>query len=418
MSRKNFKLAAISMAAAAFLAGCGGDSSSPIGDNKTDAQTLLASAGAEIGLSADAYRAKILAAQYPSNWNVFFPSTLAIDFKTQLVTLPLYKGSSAKGSEYYIITEASDFETAKQLGVNYAPKLIHALATDAVQQAKFDGDGRLVFEGSVDFSPVRSLGVADITSNATALEQLNSPVPGAVGDSKYSPLVKLPDGVVLNISYVSNATGDHDHIVDGAGGSVDKKNMTTTLSFLDGYQGGKQYYFHLVTDANDPGPAAIEGGTYAPRLASLKTFGQSLPSDKSPLLAFSPVGNGQAAGNPEQQGLNSLIYEYKLEVEAGKKPSYKPDPINVFPLIPTNNVAGNLNNYSPLWDAHISKWNRPETAVRIKSVEQLRQLIAAGQVGSLAAGSAVGNLVPLVPNGLIIDCPVIAQPDASVIAAL
>ncbi|MDB5766332.1 MAG: hypothetical protein JWQ61_1146 [Collimonas fungivorans] len=416
--KKTFKLAAIPVAATIFLAGCGGDSSPSVPDTTADAKTLLSSAGAEIGLNGTEYRNKILAAKYPGNWNVFFPSTLAIDFKAQLVKLPLYKGSSSKGAEYYIITEASDFETAKQLGVNYAPKLVHALETDAVQQATFDKDGRLVFEGSVDFSPVRSLGVAGITSNSTALEQLASPVPGAFGDSKYSPLVKLPSGVVLNISYVSNATGDHDHIVDGAGGNIDKKNMTATLSFLDGYQDNKQYYYHLVTDANDPGPAAIEGGTYAPRLASIKTFGKDLPADNSPLLAFSPVGNGQAEGTPEQQGLNSLIYNYKLEVEAGKTPSYKPDPINVFPLQPANNVEGNSNNYSPLWDAHISKWNRPENAVRIKSVKQLKQLIESGQVTSLAAGSATGNLIPLVPNGLIINCPVIAQPDASVISAL
>jgi len=404
---------AVLLAASGFLSACGGGGSF----KGSDADTLLTSAGSAQGLSAEQYRNKILGTQYPANWHVFFPSTLAIDFKTQIVKLPLYTGTSPKGTEYYIITEASEFNTAQRLGVNYSPKLASALSTGAVQTATFDKNGNLVFEGSVDFSPVRSLGVSQITSNATALQQLDTPVPGAYGDSKYSPLVQLPSGVVLNITYVGNATGQHDHSVASAGG-VDTKQMSAALSFLDGYQGGNRYYFHLVTDSNDQGPAAVEGGTYAPRLALLKTFGQDLPTDRSPLLAFSPVGNGQAAGDPQQQGLNSLIYNYKLDIAAGRIPSFKPDPINVFPLQPANNVSDATNNYSPLWDAHISSWVNPASAFRITGVDQLKKLILTGQVTSLGAGSKVGNLIPLVPNGLIINCPVLAQPDESVVQAL
>ncbi len=407
------KYFSILIATSSILVACGGSSNIGI----TDADTLLGSAGSALGLNAAQYRKKITGVVFPDNWHVFFPSTLAIDFKTQVVKLPLYSGTSPKGTEYFIITEASDFDTATQLGVNYSPKLINAISTGAVQTTTFDKSGHLVFEGSVDFSPVRSLGVSNITANATALQQVNVPVPGAVGDSKYSPLVQLPSGVVLNITYVSNATGEHDHIVGSAGG-IDTKKMSASLGFLDGYQGGKRYYFHLVTDSNNQGPAAIEGGTYAPRLALLTTFGQDLPTDRSPLLAFSPVGNGQPAGDPQQQGLNSLIYNYKLDLAAGRSPSFKPDPINVFPLQPKNTVADTNNNYSPLWDAHILSWVNPANAFRITGIDQLKQLIATGQVTSLGAGSTVGNLIPLVPNGLLINCPVLAQPDESVVQAL
>ena len=32
------------------------------------------------------------------------------------------------------------------------------------------------------------------------------------------------------------------------------------------------------------------------------------------------------------------------------------DPINVFPVGPENDNASLENNYSPLWDAHVSMW--------------------------------------------------------------
>jgi len=64
--------------------------------------------------------------KFKASDNVFVKSALAIDFtyRAATVTLPLYRGLSPKGADvFYIITDSSDFEMAKQMGLNYAPKM-------------------------------------------------------------------------------------------------------------------------------------------------------------------------------------------------------------------------------------------------------------------------------------------------------
>jgi hypothetical protein len=65
----------------------------------------------------------------------------------------MYKGMSPMGEPvYYIITDASDFEYAKQMGLNYAPKLRHAAGSAGAQEVTVE-DGVITFKGNVDFSP-------------------------------------------------------------------------------------------------------------------------------------------------------------------------------------------------------------------------------------------------------------------------
>ena len=114
-----------------------------------------------------------------------------------------------------------------------------------------------------------------------------------------------------------------------------------TLSILDGVQGGKQYFYHLVTDASAAVPAVLEKGVFAPRLAKIPQFGKSLPEEKSALLGFSPVLNGRTdKGSGEDQGFSTAL-------------ANGIDPINVFPIGPDNDNRSRENNYSPLWDAHV-----------------------------------------------------------------
>jgi hypothetical protein len=209
----------------------------------------------------------------------------------------------------------------------------------------------------------------------------------------------LPSGSVLNIQIVANSTGLHDRAV-----SVDYRRGTITLQILDGFQGGDQFFYHLVTDSSDPVAATIELAVDAPRLVNLPTFGQSTTFDESALLAFSPVANGETGvNNPQRQGLNSTIVDNDL------------DPINVFPLDPDNAKQFN-NNYSPMWDAHINMWTEKAIAAgkrrRITSFEDLEDLVNKGYVTDIVgnAGEPNGYVAGLRPTGAIINCPVIAQP--------
>ena len=127
------------------------------------------------------------------------------------------------------------------------------------------------------------------------------------------------------------------------------------------------------------------------------------------LLGFSPNGNGltlAGGADPSQrQGLNSTIVDNDL------------DPINVFPFDPDNSDPE--NNYSPMWDAHISMWtdiaiNGPSGDVRrpITSFADLKQLIADGLVTSNDINQGIENdfVFGLRASNAVINCPVILHP--------
>ncbi len=362
-----------------------------------EADQLLATAAQQRNVSKDDFMKTLVdKAKFTAAQNVFFPSALAVDFTKKWVTLPVYQGIGPSGKPtYFIMTESADFEIAKLLGVNYAPKLINGSGTAGSQQVTIE-NGMIKFKGDVDFTPVRSLTPGPFPNTfppATAQ-------PGSVGDAEYSPVIVLPSGSVMSASIVANSTGNHDHLV-----SIDYAKGTVVFELLDGFEGGEQYYFHLVTESSDMGAATIERGTYTPRLANLPMFGKSMPNDKSALLGFAPTANGETgANNPERQGLNSTILDGNAF-----------DPLNVFPLDPDNNKREN-NNYSPMWDAHIYVWTDAAIQAgkrrRVKSIADLTSLFKDGSVKNAPPNKGDANpfIAGLMPTGAIINCPVIAQP--------
>lgn len=336
------------------------------------------------------------AVKFKASDNVYLKSALAVDFtyRKATVTLPLFRGLSPKGgSVYYILTEASDFAVARQLGINFAPKMKHVIGTAGAQNVALE-NGLIKFKGDVDFSPTY-----DVLAGSPEAFPPKVAKPGAVADAEYSSLVVMPSGVVLNAQIVHNATGSHDRLK-----AIDLKTMTVTLSLLDGFQDGKQYFYHLVTDVSADVPAVLEQGVYAPKLALIPAFGKSEPGDKSALLGFSPVINGptDVTGGNEQGFVASLL-------NGGI------DPINVFPFGPSNEDPSDDNNYSPLWDAHVVVWTdeavKANKVRRIVSFEDLKGLVEAGLVKS-ANTEGVGNpwLYGIKPLNVTINCPVIAHP--------
>lgn len=364
-----------------------------------EANVLLTTAAKQTGTSLSALKGARAAAHFTVEDNVFFPSALAIDFNPPrpTVTLPVYKGIGPDGNPvWYIITEAASFEVAKLLGVNYAPKLVFGRDTDGSQEVTLEG-GMIKFKGAVDFKPERIVkgggpeGIAFPPSIAK---------PGAIGDAQYSPVVVMPSGSVLSISIVANASGTHDHLV-----SIDYAKGTVVFELLDGFQGGAEFFYHLVTESSDSAAATIERGIYTPRLANLPEFGRDFPTDESALLGFAPLANGETGINSEnRQGLNSTIVDGTAF-----------DPINVFPIDSDNNKKYN-NNYSPMWDAHIYMWTtaaiQSGKRTRVKSLEQLTQLVKDGSVTNFVgnSGQPNGYVAGLKPTRVIINCPVIAQP--------
>ncbi len=335
--------------------------------------------------------------------NVFLPSTLALrGLETPgeaNATLPAFRGVGPNGRAdvWYIVTEAADFEVARTLGVNYAPRLVFGRDTAGSQEVAIRR-GRLRFRGAVDFAPERRL-VGGEGGGALGAFPPSLAEPGAVADDAWSSLVVLPSGSVLNVQVVANATGEHDRLI-----RLDRRRGEATLQLLDGWQGGERFYYHLVTDSSDPVAATIELAVYAPRLANLPAFGESSAADRSALLGFSPNANGETgADNPERQGLNSTIVDDDR------------DPVNVFPLDPDNDKRF-ANGYSPMWDAHVSQWTERAIADgerrAIRGFADLRDLVDRGLVTSFqgSAGPENGFVAGLRTTEIIINCPVIAQP--------
>ncbi len=362
-----------------------------------EARSLLTTAAKASGRPA--YSAAN-AVKFKASDNVFLKSALAVDFtyRAATVTLPLFEGRSPTNKPvWYIVTEASDFEVAKTLGVNYAPKLARAAGTPGAQEVTVK-NGIVQFRGDVDFSPEFEITAGDPPGYFPP-KSFN---PGAVADAEWSSIAVMPSGVVLNLQLVQNDTGGHDRMK-----AIDLKKRTVTMSLLDGFHDGKQYYYHLVTDVSADLPAVLEQGVYAPRLGKIPTFGKSRPQDDSALLGFSPVLNGATQkGSGEDQGFGTAIANGGI------------DPINVFPIPPRNDDPALENNYSPLWDAHVSEWTpaaiKAGKVRRITSLDDLKSLIASGDVTSAfisPAGPGNPYVGGLRSTQVTINCPVIAQPD-------
>ena len=361
-----------------------------------EATSLLSEEAKESGRSA--YSPGHGVAFKPAD-HVFVKSALAVEFtyRKATVTLPLFRGRSPDGNdEFYIITDASDFAVAERMGVNYAPKLAKARGTAGAQDVTLH-DGVMQFKGAVDFSPAYKV----VPGDAPTYFPPKVADPGAVANAAWSPIVVLPSGLVLNAQIVDNGSGAHDRVK-----ALDLKSRTVTLSILDGVQGGKQYFYHLVTDSSARVPAVLEKGVYAPRLADTPAFGESLPNENSALLGFSPVLNGRTdEGSGADQGFSTAL-------------ANGIDPINVFPIGPENDNASRENNYSPLWDAHVSMWTpraeKEHKVDRIHSITEQKSLISEGLLTSAninPPGPGNPYVGGLRPTKAIIDCPVIAHPD-------
>ncbi len=372
------------------------------------------------------YNAASPALSFTDAQNVFLPSVLGLDFRIDRNVVPagptarfpmfqgwetLPEGGVREG--YYVITESSSREMAEAMGIIYAPRMANAIGSDGVQQGTFTEDGRLVFEGSVDFSPKRSLVPGTPNGTLVGFPPANV-VPGAKASDKWSSYVVLPSGTVINAQMVANSTGIHDRIPNPEGNTVEfqdaldnpnlsKAKASVVMQLLDGWQGGEKYYFHIVTDTSAEGPAAIELGVFAPRLAKLPTFG-IFPGGS--MLPFSPTANGIIDEDGNFQGLNTAVNSENQVM----------DPTNTFPIDPTDTT------YAPMWDAHITEFKELDNRVILKSFEQINQLLEDGTLIPFRGNSAPtgqNSLSSLLsPTEAIINCPVIAQPRAAAIGQI
>ena len=426
---KNLKSIFLSLLAATAFVACSDDDiviDDPI-PSISEAQLLLESIRRDGGVPFDVDNP---ATVYPAAANVFIPSVLGVDYRVDrnvveagpTARFPMFQGweTTPNGPRegYYIITEASDEAFARELGIIFAPRMADAIGSGGEQNATFTDDGRLIFEGSVDFSFSRSLVNSGASEDGLLFGFPPAEVnPGAIADENWSSYVVLPSGIVINAQMMANETGIHDRIPNPDGfqpqdeDDLGNPNLSiatasVVMQLLDGWQDGKPFYFHIVTDTSDPGASAIEYGVLAPRLANLPTFGL-FPGGS--LLPFSPTVNGRTGDNGDGLGFQGLN-------TAALSDRQRNDPTNTFPIQPTD------ERYSPMWDAHLTESTIPNNIDRpiLTSFDQINQALEDGTLipfrGNANPSPLANDLSDLLTSaGAIINCPVISQPDASVI---
>ncbi len=343
-------------------------------------------------------------------------SVTQIDTVNATGVFPLYRGQDANGGDvYYVITESNNVDKSIELGLNWAPKLVHAFGTAAVQTATVVTGGAknphdfpvLKFSGNVDFSPARKLVPGPLLYPLDPSSQ-----PGSVGDAKYSPLVSFDGKILYNAAHLSNSTGVHDKVI-----SMDKVNMTVKIQLTKGFYEGFPILY-TSTETSDDDLAALEDNTLAPNMNAAPNPADD-KSFRSAREAIVPVINGpMGKTNPMRQGLRSAV--------AGEG-----DPLNIF-----QEQAGCMNAndpgafcdaaaYSPFWDAHPVMWTDAAitAGMRTRVTTDKREVIAPINIielyadGFIKAGAPTGprnaSLGGLNAAGIIINCPIVfVPPDA------
>src|SRR6266567_4663943 len=244
-------------------------------------------------------------------------SAIQVDLSHETVRLPLYKGEAYGKTAWFILLDASDIGLARDLGVNYAPKLanIGISCPTCVQTVTIDsptpaqnpfGQAVVHFRGAPDFSPTR---IAVPGPNGFPLAKFQ---PGAVAGSGYSPFIQIAGSpVVYSAPIVATGDGPFDvihhtntgdrvlgiHIAPATAPSGQFLESWVDMLFVKGFDAG-QPIVYLSTDAGQPLTAVLERATFVPALnnASYNGGDDFLGSARERLFGFI---NGQTgATNP------------------------------------------------------------------------------------------------------------------------
>lgn len=324
----------------------------------------------------------LAAAPATAGTDLLVESAIAFDTAAGTITLPLHKGQHAGQDVWYVVLDSSDRADARARGVNWSPKLANALDTDAVQPVTRGALG-VQFAGTVDFQPDHV-----VKPGPTGFPPAQAE-PGSLADARYSPLITVGDGVVLNAPHVANASGRHDRVV-----SIDFEFRRVTLALTAGLYHGKGILY-VSTEASDPAVAALESATFAPLLNAAPGIASGDPHT-SARAAIIPIVNGPTGVlNPQRQGLQSAVLG-------------EGSPLNVTEIHPRD--RGEIPTYSPIWDVHPAVWSDAAIAAgtrrRIDHHEDVIDLFAAGSLVSGGAGPENFGLGGLRAADFVVNCPV------------
>lgn len=224
--------------------------------------TFAGSALAQDGTAGDVPKSKLT-----------MQSVMRVDLSKNIATVPLHKGTYNGTSVWYVLMDVSDAGLARDLGLNFAPKLANAdngcpacvqtvASTDPVL-----GRADVEFAGTVDFSPSRVL-----MPSATGFPPLMA-APGSVAGRGYSDLVRVQGSpAVFNAPIIAVGDGPfdvttHTNTLDRVI-AIDTQAMTVDLQFIRAFSHGKDI-FYFTFGSTGALSATLERGTFVPAMATL-----------------------------------------------------------------------------------------------------------------------------------------------------
>jgi hypothetical protein len=345
-------------------------------------------------------------------------SVMRVDLDNGIATVPLHKGTFNGTSVWYVRMDVSDADLARDLGLNFAPRLANASngcpacvqtveSTDPVL-----GRAPVEFAGTVDFSPTRM-----IIPGPTGFPPLQAQ-PGSVAGPGYSDLVRVAgSSVVFNAPIVAVGDGPfdvttHTNTLDRVM-AMDTETMTVDLQFVRAFSHG-QDIFYFTFGSSGALSATLERGTFVPVLGTLP-FANDDENPKGARSAIFTFTNGKRGEtSPPAQGLmhvlldnppGDLSVENTALLESLRRGG---DAHNVLGSFPTLRDPRLARLYTPMWDLHIAEWSAEAVAngtnVTQTDANQIRQLAAKGIVTN-PGGGMLGSA------NFVVNCPVLGFAD-------
>jgi len=363
-------------------------------------------------------------------------SAINVDLDKETVRLPLYKGKANGQTVWFTLLDASDEGLAKEMGLNFAPKLANIAigCPECVQTVTLEsptpaqnpfGQAVVDFKGAPDFSPTR---VAEPGPTGFPLNKFQ---PGAVAGPGYSPFIRIEGSPVVYDAPIV-ATGDGPFDVEHHTNTGDRVlgvhiappspqgqylESWVDILFVKGFDAG-QPIVYLSTDAGQPLTSVLERATHVPALdkAAYNGGDDFLGSSRERLFGFI---NGQTgARNRQAQGFQHLVLDGHASedasasnhalIQALRKGG---DLLNVFGDFPTLRDPRHSNAYSPLWDAQLGLWTDKavKAGLNKRQIDENVVFNLAARRPDLLTGvdPATGKPKPFGAAGVDINCAVI-----------
>ncbi|MBA2409994.1 MAG: hypothetical protein H0V62_09580 [Gammaproteobacteria bacterium] len=295
-------------------------------------------------------------------------SVLNVDLSRDIARVPLFKGTVKGTTVWYVIMDVSDRDLARELGINFAPRL--ANATDGcpgcVQKVKSSNSvlGRaddVEFGGLIDFSPARIY-----VPGAMAFPPVETQA-GAIGDRNYTDLVRVQGTTaVFNAPIVAVGDGPFDVLehtnTNDRVMSIDTDNRIVDLLFIRAFSHGQDVFYFSFGSTSALG-AVLERGTFVPAqgLLPFQNGSQDPDGTRSAIFAFT---NGQTGPtSPPAQGLRHVVIDGLLPQEANLANTavlealrIGGDSHNVLDSFPTLRNPRLARLYTPMWDTRFAVW--------------------------------------------------------------